>query len=67
MCTSESGYINPRFGFTDTGYSSTSAYIYWFAGIDRRYYLVNTVVRDANIHEVREAVMNDFGDLVVLS
>lgn len=67
MCRSESGYINPRFGFTDTGYSATSAHIYWFAAMDRRYYLVNTVVRDANIHEVREAVMNDFGDLVVLS
>lgn len=68
MSCTERGYINPRLGFSDTGYSTASSYIYWFIGLaDRRYYVLNVVCRLANIHEVRLAVMDDFGDLVVTS
>jgi hypothetical protein len=62
------GYINRSIVNTDTGFSTANSYFYWNIGlVDRRYYVLHLVCSEANIHVTRLTVMNDFGDLVVMS
>lgn len=58
------GYLNPRLGFPDTGYSSPRCAIYWHKTPNHWFYALYVVLLHIEATAQYICVVDDFGDLV---